>query len=240
MSESDIISKSEAIRQKLEESGQEDGMSGPPSEEVLQAITFDEFIMLVKGLAVGSNWSNSPGGYDADLVKEYIQEILENHPEYVNQKDEDGKTALMLLGAAKEPDNELGESLIEDYNADIFITDKAGKTAAQYYKENPNMDADEKKDIMKVFANVGKERVKGSKGFIKVSEEEDKNDPSVRRTLLSKLPAEVRGEISRNITGVKGSTKTQQTTLRKATTGKGRKRKTRKARKTKKSTRRRA
>lgn len=160
--------------------------------------------------------------------------ILESHPEYVNAQDKDGKTALML--AAERGMGDVVRTLIETHDADVFLKDKAGKTAAQYFKEyhaeNPGeLDEEGMKFFMDVFEEQARPTAQATTGLDVVSQQKRMGD-------LEKLPADALSRVAELSTGIPGTVEQQRKNIREAV-GKGRKRKTLRKRKAKGKSRRR-
>lgn len=63
-----------------------------------------------------------------------LYQILEDHPEYVNKKDNRGRTAVFY--AAEAGHGDVVETLIQFHGADIFVQDKDGRTLADILQEN--------------------------------------------------------------------------------------------------------
>lgn len=141
--------------------------------------------------------------------RSYFQ-ILEKHPEYVNKKDSQGRTALFY--AAESEHGDVIRNLVGYHGADIFVKDKTGKTIYDLVKDNPELSwlID---DVLKPLAA------------------ERSRDFEAMRMARPNLPDDVLGVVSENLTGIKGSVAQQRKSLRSAV-GKGRKRKTAKRRRT--------
>ena len=181
-------------------------------------VTLDEFFLVMK-------YVNDPRDF---------YEILEAHPEYVNKQDKDGKTALMLT--AERGMGDAVRTLIETNDADVFLKDKKGKTAAQYFKEyyaeNPDeLDEEEMKFFMDIFEEKARPTAKATTGLDVVSRQK-------KMGKLEKLPADALSRVATLSTGVPGTIEQQRENIRKAV-GKGRKRKTQRKRKGKGKSRRR-
>ncbi len=172
-------------------------------------VTFDEFMTVMK--------------YAGDARDFY--DILEAHPEYVNQQNKDGKTALMIAA-----ENGYGDSvatLIESHDADVFLKDKQGKTAAQlwkdYHAENPGeLDEEGMKFFMNVFEKKVRPVAQKTTGLDVVSRQKQMGK-------LDKLPKDTLDRIAAMTTGQPGTIEQQRQTMKQAV-GKGRKRKARKTR----------
>ena len=176
-------------------------------------VTVDEFFLVMK-------YVNDPRDF---------YEILEAHPEYVDKQDKNGKTALML--AAERGMGDAVRTLIETNDADVFLKDKSGRTAAQYFKqyyeEDPEAMEELGEDGMEFFMDIFQEKArptaKKTTGLDVVSQQKQMGD-------LDKLPADAISRVAELSTGLSGTVAQQRQTIRQAV-GKGRRRKTQKKRK---------
>lgn len=134
--------------------------------------------------------------------------LLEKHPEYVNKKDSQGRTAIFYAAEAEHGD--VLRNLIQYHGADMFVQDKEGNTVYDLIKDNPEMNwlLD---DVLKPVA------ARYAKDF------------EALRTAKPNVPEDVMSVISKNLTGLKGSVEQQRKTIRRAI-GKGRKKKSRRQR----------
>ncbi len=133
-------------------------------------------------------------------------DILEEHPEFVNQQDKDGRTALMH--AAMSGFGDSMETLIDSYNADVTIRDKDGKTvydhAKEWYAKNPeeyNNDASIPAYFLKVIRNADP-KFQGAKDVAALQQ----------TSKISNIPVEL--NVASYLTGEKGTLPAQVSKVR--------------------------
>jgi hypothetical protein len=151
-------------------------------------------------------------------------DILEDHPEFVNMQDAEGKTALMY--AAMKGYGDSMATLVETHKADVTLKDKSGRSAYDYarewYAENPE-EYDNDESVPEYFLGI----------LTSAAAKQAKDVTALARTSKSGLPLPEgpAGIVGSYLTGKKG-TVGQQTTAIKSSVGRG---KTRKGKKSKKS-----
>jgi hypothetical protein len=151
-------------------------------------------------------------------------DILEDHPEFVNKQDAEGKTALMY--AAMKGYGDSMETLVETHNADVTLKDKSGRSAYDYAKEwytdNPE-EYDKDESVPEYFLGI----------LTSAAAKQAKDVSALARTSKSGLPLPEgpAGIVGSYLTGKKGTVGQQMTAI-KSSVGRG---KTRKGKKSKKS-----
>jgi len=147
--------------------------------------------------------------------------LSEKHPEYVNTRDADGKTALIY--AAERGNAELMGTLLEFNNANLFIKDKTGMTALDhfedFYDEYRHITPAEYNAYVEGFQEFEKEQAKEASGLHIVAQQRDRGNANISDDVL--------GKVSSMITGAEGSIPRQKEFMRAQTRG-GRRRKTKK------------
>lgn len=159
-------------------------------------------------------------------------DILEQHPEYVNQQDAEGKTALMYAAM-----NGYGDSmatLVETHKADVTLKDKNGRSAYDYarewYAENPE-EYDNDQSVPEYFLGI----------LTAAAAKQAKDVSALAKTSKSGLPLPEgpTGIVGSYLTGKKGTMGQQMTAIKSSVgrgkTRKGKGKKSKKSRKGKKS-----
>lgn len=167
--------------------------------EPLDGVTFDEFLRI--------------SGREPKL----LSYILDSHPEYLNQQDKDGKTALIHAGEGGS--DESASILLHELNADATIKDKSGKTAARHAREYIEKNSDDVNEIdarflMNVFEEKVRPAAQGVSGLDTVSRHKEMGT-------LDTLPRDTVSRIAEFTSGIPGTLEQQRKKIRE-TIGKGR------------------
>lgn len=134
-----------------------------------------------------------------------IHAISEKHPDYVNKQNKDGKTALIL--AAEREDTASMLVLIQMLKADIFVKDKNGKTAGDYFESARNVTPRKRGIIISLLEKAGKPFAQSTAGLDTVSRHKEMG-------MLDTLPKDTVSRIAELASGLSGTVEQQRNTIR--------------------------